>query len=57
MTRGEPAVRTLWLVPFYILYRVPLLLVQVTQVTRELLRIKPWHPYVPRRIWDQIPHH
>ena len=57
MTRGQPPIAAIWLMPFYILYRIPLLLVQVTQVTRELLRIKTWHPYVPRRIWDQIPHH
>jgi cellulose synthase/poly-beta-1,6-N-acetylglucosamine synthase-like glycosyltransferase len=54
---GEPPLRQYWLVPFYVFYRIPLLLVQVTQISRELLRIKLWHPYVPRRIWDQIPHH
>lgn len=57
MTRGNPKLHNFWLVPFYILYRIPLLLVQVTQVTRELLKIKPWHPYVPKRIWNSIPHH
>ena len=57
MTRGEPRWRFFWVVPFYVLYRIPLLLVQVVQVTREVLMIKPWHPYVPRRIWDSIPHH
>lgn len=57
MTRGEPAFRVVWVVPFYIFYRIPLLLVQVTQVAREFLMIAPWHPYVPRRIWKQIPHH
>jgi biofilm PGA synthesis N-glycosyltransferase PgaC len=57
MTRGYPRLRFAWLLPFYLLYRLPLLLVQVTQVTRELLMIKPWHPYVPKRIWNQIPHH
>jgi cellulose synthase/poly-beta-1,6-N-acetylglucosamine synthase-like glycosyltransferase len=54
---GDPSLRQLWLVPFYLVYRVPLLINQVVQVTRELLYIKTWHPYVPRRIWDQIPHH
>jgi cellulose synthase/poly-beta-1,6-N-acetylglucosamine synthase-like glycosyltransferase len=54
---GEPPLRQYWLVPFYVFYRIPLLLVQITQIARELLRIKLWHPYVPRRIWDQIPHH
>ncbi|MHB8355068.1 MAG: glycosyltransferase family 2 protein [Vulcanimicrobiaceae bacterium] len=57
MTRREPSMRVFWLVPFYLLYRIPLLCVQVFQVTRELLKIRPWHPYVPRRIWDQVPHH
>jgi cellulose synthase/poly-beta-1,6-N-acetylglucosamine synthase-like glycosyltransferase len=57
MTQGQPSLRVLWLAPFYALYRIPLLLVQVTQITRELLKIKPWHPYVPKRIWNQIPHH
>jgi cellulose synthase/poly-beta-1,6-N-acetylglucosamine synthase-like glycosyltransferase len=57
MTRGEPSGRVAWLIPFYLFYRIPLLINQVTQVTRELLQISPWHPYVPRRIWDQIPHH
>ncbi|MBD5655520.1 MAG: glycosyltransferase family 2 protein [Candidatus Eremiobacteraeota bacterium] len=53
----EPPLRQLWLVPFYVFYRIPLVLVQVYQVTRELLQIKTWHPYVPRRIWNAIPHH
>src|SRR5579883_496675 len=57
MTRGEPSFRVFWLVPFFILYRIPLLIVQITQVARELLMIAPWHPYVPRRIWKAIPHH
>jgi biofilm PGA synthesis N-glycosyltransferase PgaC len=57
MTRDEPSFRVFWLVPLYIFYRIPLLAVQVFQVTRELLMIRPWHPYVPRRIWDSIPHH
>ena len=54
---GAPPLRALWLVPFYVFYRIPLVLVQVVQVTRELLQIKTWHPYVPRRIWNAIPHH
>jgi poly-beta-1,6-N-acetyl-D-glucosamine synthase len=57
MTRGEPAWSVFWMTPFYIFYRLPLLGVQIIQVTRELLKISPWHPYVPRRIWNQIPHH
>jgi cellulose synthase/poly-beta-1,6-N-acetylglucosamine synthase-like glycosyltransferase len=54
---AEPPLSQVWLVPFYILYRIPLLINQVTQVTRELLYIKTWHPYVPKRIWKQTPHH
>jgi len=54
---GAPPIRGMWLVPFYVFYRIPLVLVQVVQVTRELLQIKTWHPYVPRRIWDATPHH
>ncbi len=57
MTLGEPGMWSFLLVPFYFLYRIPLLLVQVVNVTRELLMIAPWHPYVPRRIWNSIPHH
>jgi cellulose synthase/poly-beta-1,6-N-acetylglucosamine synthase-like glycosyltransferase len=57
MTHGEPGMWSFLLVPFYFLYRVPLLLVQVVNVTRELFMIAPWHPYVPRRIWNEIPHH
>jgi cellulose synthase/poly-beta-1,6-N-acetylglucosamine synthase-like glycosyltransferase len=54
---GEPSLGSFWLAPLYVFYRVPLLVTQAVQVVRELLRIKTWHPYVPRRIWDQIPHH
>ncbi len=54
---GEPSLGSFCLAPLYVFYRVPLLLTQATQVVREVLRIKTWHPYVPRRIWDQIPHH
>jgi poly-beta-1,6-N-acetyl-D-glucosamine synthase len=57
ITKGEPTWRAFWLVPFYILYRLPLLAVQIIEVTREGLMIMPWHPYVPKRIWKQIPHH
>jgi cellulose synthase/poly-beta-1,6-N-acetylglucosamine synthase-like glycosyltransferase len=54
---GEPPLSQFWLVPLYVFYHIPLLLNQAVQVTRELLYIKTWHPYVPRRIWRQIPHH
>jgi biofilm PGA synthesis N-glycosyltransferase PgaC len=54
---GAPPLTQLWQVPLYVFYRIPLLLVQVFEVGRELLQIKTWHPYVPRRIWNAIPHH
>jgi hypothetical protein len=57
MTRYNPQLRNFWIMPIYVLYRIPLLTVRLVQITRELLKIKPWHPYVPRRIWDAIPHH
>lgn len=57
MTRRDPQLWNFLLMPVYILYRIPLLAVRLVQITRELLMIKPWHPYVPRRIWDSIPYH
>lgn len=58
MTRRDPAIHNLLLMmPVYVLYRIPLLTVRLIQITRELLMIKPWHPYVPRKIWDSIPYH
>ena len=57
MTRRDPQLHNLLLMPVYILYRIPLLAVRLIEITRELLMIKPWHPYVPRRIWDAIPYH
>jgi hypothetical protein len=44
-------------IPFYVPYRAFLLANRIVQMTRELLMIKTWHPYVPRRIWNAIPHH
>jgi poly-beta-1,6-N-acetyl-D-glucosamine synthase len=57
MTRRDPTFFNFWLTPVYVFYRIPLLAVRIVQITRELLKIKPWHPYVPRHIWDAIPHH
>lgn len=57
MTRRGPSLRNFWVLPFYSLFRIPILIVRLTQILRELLMIDPWHPYVPRRIWDAIPHH
>ncbi|MBV8244716.1 MAG: glycosyltransferase family 2 protein [Candidatus Eremiobacteraeota bacterium] len=53
---GAPPLARLWLVPFYPFYRLPVRITEVIQILREFLHIKPWHPYVPRRIWQQIPH-
>lgn len=57
MTRRDPAFYNMLLIPVYIVYRIPLLFVRIVQITRELLMISPWHPYVPRKIWDAIPYH
>ncbi len=57
MTRRDPSMQNFLLMPIYVLYRIPLLTVRLVQITRELLMIKPWHPYVPRRVWDAIPFH
>ena len=57
MTRRGPSLGNFWVIPFYSLFRIPILCVRLTQILRELLMIDPWHPYVPRRIWDAIPHH
>jgi biofilm PGA synthesis N-glycosyltransferase PgaC len=57
MSRRDPSIWNFWVIPLYVFYRIPLLYVRLTQITRELLMIKPWHPYVPRRIWDAISHH
>ncbi len=57
MSRRDPSLRNFWLVPLFSMYRIPLLCVRIVQIARELFMIKTWHPYVPRRIWDSIPHH
>jgi cellulose synthase/poly-beta-1,6-N-acetylglucosamine synthase-like glycosyltransferase len=57
MTQRDPQLHNFLLMPVYVLYRIPLLIVRLVQITRELLMISPWHPYVPRRIWDAIPYH
>lgn len=51
-----PGLARLWLVPFYPFYRLPIRVVEAAGILRELLRIRLWHPYVPRRIWERIPH-
>ncbi len=57
MTRRDPQLHNMLLIPVYVFYRIPLLTVRIVQITRELLMISPWHPYVPRKIWDSIPYH
>jgi len=57
MNGRDPSLWNFWVLPLYVFYRIVLLYVRITQITRELLMIKTWHPYVPRRIWDAIPHH
>jgi cellulose synthase/poly-beta-1,6-N-acetylglucosamine synthase-like glycosyltransferase len=58
MTRRDPQLLNIFLIaPIYVLYRIPILIIRLVQITRELLMISPWHPYVPRRIWDAIPYH
>ncbi len=51
-----PGLARLWLVPFYPFYRLPIRVAEGISILRELLRIQLWHPYVPRRIWERIPH-
>ena len=53
---GAPPLTRLLLVPLYPFYRLPIRITEIVQIARELLRIRPWHPYVPRHIWEQIPH-
>jgi hypothetical protein len=57
MNRRDPSLWNFWVIPFYVPYRAFLLANRIVQMTRELLMIKTWHPYVPRRIWNAIPHH
>lgn len=51
-----PGVGRMWLAIFYPFYRLPIRIAEAFGILRELLRIKLWHPYVPRRIWERIPH-
>ena len=51
-----PNLRTFWIWPLYPFYRLPIRIVELVSVIRELLGIYRWHPYVPKRIWDQTIH-
>lgn len=51
-----PMLSRLWLVPLYPFYRLPIRIVETLSILRELFGIRKWHPYVPKKIWKQIPH-
>ena len=51
-----PPLYDLILTPLYPIYRFILRAVDVYAIVREALRIGLYHPYVPRRIWKEIPH-
>lgn len=51
-----PRLKMLWLVPLYPFYRLPIHTIELLAILRELLRIRLWHPYVPKRIWARTPH-
>ncbi|MCK9189689.1 glycosyltransferase family 2 protein [Acidithiobacillus sp.] len=51
-----PNLRTFWLWPIYPFYRLPIRVIELVSIIRELLGIYRWHPYVPKRIWDQTTH-
>lgn len=53
---ATPRLKMLWLAFLYPFYRLPVHLVELASMLREFLRIKLWHPYVPQRIWQRIPH-
>ena len=53
----SPPLRSLWLALLFIPYRTPLRVAESLAIVRELLRIRTWHPYVPKHIWSQSPHH
>ena len=54
---GTPPLGALWLVFLFGIYKVILRFGDTWAMLREFLRIKTWHPYVPRHIWSEIPHH
>jgi poly-beta-1,6-N-acetyl-D-glucosamine synthase len=51
-----PPLYDLLLAPLYPLYRLMLRTAEMIAIVRELLRIRTYHPYVPKRIWSEIPH-
>lgn len=53
---ATPRLKMLWLAPLYPFYRLPIHIVELLSMLREFLRIRLWHPYVPKRIWARTPH-
>lgn len=53
---NTPPLFDLVLAPLYPIYRFGLRTVSAFAIARELLRIRMYHPYVPRRIWSETPH-
>jgi poly-beta-1,6-N-acetyl-D-glucosamine synthase len=53
---GTPPLYELILAPLYPFYRLMLRTAEVFAEVRELLRVGLYHPYVPKRIWSEIPH-
>ena len=51
-----PMLSRLWLFFIYPFYRLPIRIVETFSILRELFGIRKWHPYVPKKIWKQIPH-
>jgi len=49
-----PPLGDMILIPLYPFYRAMLRTIEVVAIVRELLRIQPYHPYVPRRIWSAM---
>jgi len=53
---GTPPFVDLIFVPLYLPYRLLLRTVDAFTILREALRIRLYHPYVPKRVWLEIPH-
>lgn len=53
---ATPRLSMLWWVPLYPFYRLPIRIIELLGIVRELLHLGKWHPYVPKRIWEKIPH-
>lgn len=51
-----PNLKNFWIWPLYPFYRLPIRVVELASIIREIFGIYRWHPYVPKRIWNQIKH-